>query len=242
VFGNQKTILRGGAGFSTNATPARRVQHGCHVPFSNSATTHFAYTADPAVSYINGTSAGKSPTTPQGFTGVQKNLADYDGVSIQPGSRATVEEQYAGVRGLVGNSSTHMSQTSISNTLPTSDLTDRKNVCGGACGGSSAMPTTIDLTWAIAASTWSTTKATPLPWSAGDLPGHRLARRNRWRCLHLFAHLGCDRCPALQQPAEPHEPALLVRYIRLRPSADRGRQLDYQLPIFKHSKGLAHNL
>ena len=31
----------------------------------------------------------KSPTTPQGFTGVQKKYSDYDGVSIQPGNPAT---------------------------------------------------------------------------------------------------------------------------------------------------------
>jgi hypothetical protein len=244
VFGNQKTILRGGAGFFYERNAGNEEYNmGANVPFSNSATTHFAYTADPAVSYINGTSAGKSPTTPQGFTGVQKTLPITTVYQYSLGVEQQLRSNMLVSVGYVGNSSTHMSQTVDINTLPTSDLTDRKNVCGGACGGSSA-----DADYYRPYLGYS---GINMVYDEGNAHYHGLQatfRATGWQgvtvgAAYTYSHtwdvIDAQLFNNLPNPMNP-------RYSFGTSGFDR-RQIavanfDYQLPIFKHSKGLAHNL
>jgi len=136
TFGDQKTILRGGFGmFYERNAGNEEYNMGANVPFSNSAQTNFAYISNPAVSYINGQSAGQSPTTPQGFTGVQKNLPISTIYQYNLGIQQQLQRNMVFTVGYVGNRSAHLSQTVDINTLPYGDLASRKNVCGAACGG-----------------------------------------------------------------------------------------------------------
>jgi len=136
LYGDQKTILRGGFGmFYERNAGNEEYNMGANVPFSNSSTTNFVYTANPATSYINGQNAGSAPPTPQGFTGVQKNLPISTVYQYNLGIQQQLQRSMVFTIGYVGNRAAHLSQTVDINTLPYNDLADRKNVCGAPCGG-----------------------------------------------------------------------------------------------------------
>ncbi len=68
-----KTILRGGFGiFYERNGGNEEYNMGANVPFSNSGATIYPYLDTATTSWTTGTSAGKSPTTPQGITGIQQ--------------------------------------------------------------------------------------------------------------------------------------------------------------------------
>jgi len=136
VFGTQKTIFRAGGGmFYERNGGNEEYNMGANVPFSNSASTNFVYTATPTVSYVTGQDAGQSPTTPQGFTGVQKTLPITTVYQYSAGIEQQLRSNIVASVGYVGNTSNHLSQTVDINTLAFGDIANRKNVCGSACNG-----------------------------------------------------------------------------------------------------------
>jgi hypothetical protein len=139
LFGNHKTVLRSGFGtfFERNAGN-EEYNMGTDVPFVNSTGTFNAYLDNPAVSYATGANAGSSPTTPQGFTGVQSNLPISTIYQFNFGIQQQMRSNVVASVAYVGNTSFKMSQTVDINTLPASDTPDRTGVCGGACGYASA--------------------------------------------------------------------------------------------------------
>ena len=102
VYGNGKTILRGGGGiFYERNAGNEEYNMGANVPFSNSATTIYPYLDTTTTTWVNGASAGKSPTTPQGFTGIQKKYPITRCISTA-WNPATGAEQHGGDHGLCG--------------------------------------------------------------------------------------------------------------------------------------------
>jgi|SRR5665213_3176521 len=245
IFGNQKTILRAGSGiFFERNGGNEEYNMGANVPFSNSSTTQFAYTSTPAVSYLNGTSAGKSPTTPQGFTGVQKNLPITTVYQFSLGIEQQFRSNMVASVGYVGNTSSHLSQTVDINTLPYTDLVDRTNVCGTACGGAAG-------TDADYFRQYVGFGGINLVEDGGNAHYHGLQGTFRASSLHgvtvgaayTYSHtwdvIDAQLFNNLTNPQNP-------RYSFGTSGFDR-RQIgvvnfDYNLPVFEHSKGLAHNV
>jgi hypothetical protein len=245
MFGNQKTILRAGGGiFFERNGGNEEYNMGANVPFSNSSTTQFAYTATPQVSYLNGTSAGKSPTTPQDFTGVQQKLPITTVYQFSLGIEQQLRSNMVASLGYVGNTSAHLSQTVNINTLPYSDLADRKNVCGTACLGAAG-------TNANYYRQYVGFRNVNLVEDQGNAHYHGLQatlRATSWHGLTLgaaytYSHawdvIDAQLFNNLTNPQDPH-------YSYGTAGFDR-RQIgvvnfDYNLPLFEHSKGLTHNL
>ena len=245
IFGNQKTILRAGSGifFERNAGN-EEYNMGANVPFSNSATTQFAYTARPAVSYLNGTSAGKSPTTPQGFTGVQKTLPISTVYQFSLGIEQQFRSNMVASLGYVGNTSAHLSQTVDINTLPMPILlTARTFVVRPAVVQSG--------TNADYFRQYVGFQGINLVEDGGNGHYHGLQgtfRASAWHgvtvgAAYTYSHtwdvIDAQLFNNLTNPQNP-------RYSYGTSGFDR-RQIgvvnfDYDLPIFEHSKGLAHNL
>jgi hypothetical protein len=245
VFGNQKTILRVGAGmFYERNGGNEEYNMGANVPFSNSASTSFAYVSNPAISYTTGTNAGKSPTTPQGFTGVQKNLPITTVYQYSAGIEQQLRSNIVASVGYVGNASNHLSQTVDINTLAFSDLVNRKNVCGTACGGASGTNSNYYRQYVGFASI-------NMVEDEGNAHYHGLqatVRATGFRGLTLgaaytYSHawdiIDAQLFNNIDNPFYP-------RYQYGTSSFDR-RQIGvvnfvYDVPIFSHSKGLAHNI
>lgn len=135
VFGEQKTILRGGFGmyYETNAGN-QSYNMGSNPPFSNSTTTNFLYLSAPTVSYQTGENAGASPTTPQGFTGIQPDQKPSTIYQFNMGLQQQLSRNSLFTVAFVGNTSFKLSQLTDINSLSQSDLVHRAGVCGSACG------------------------------------------------------------------------------------------------------------
>ena len=245
IFGNQKTILRAGSGiFFERNGGNEEYNMGANVPFSNSSTTNFAYISNPAVSYATGQSAGKSPTTPQGFTGVQADLPISTVYQFSLGIEQQFRSNMIASLGYVGNTSSHLSQTVDINTLAYNDLANRKNVCGSACGGT---PNTN----ANYFRQYVGFGAINLVEDQGNAHYHGLQgtfRATSWHnvtvgAAYTYSHtwdvIDAQLFNNLTNPQYP-------RYSYGTSGFDR-RQIgvvnfDYNLPIFEHSKGLTHSL
>lgn len=245
IFGNQKTILRAGGGiFFERNGGNEEYNMGANVPFSNSSATNYSYTSNPAVSYVNGQSAGKSPTTPQSFTGVQRKLPITTVYQFSLGVEQQLRSNIVASVGYVGNTSSHLSHTVDINTLPYADLANRKNVCGTACGG-------IAGTNANYYRQYVGFGAINLVEDQGNAHYHGLQatiRATSWKGItvgaaytysHTWDVIDAQLFNNLTNPQNP-------RYSFGTSGFDR-RQIgvvnfNYDLPIFNHSKGLAHNL
>lgn len=144
LFGDGKTILRGGGGifFEENAGN-EEYNMGANAPFSNSAQTNVPYLDDPATSWVTGENAGLSPTTPQGFTGVQADLPITDVYQFNLGIQRQLRSNMVATLGFVGNTSSHLSQTVDINTVPANDP-NRINICGKNCGGTTGYNANYD--------------------------------------------------------------------------------------------------
>jgi hypothetical protein len=144
LFGDGKTILRGGGGifFEENAGN-EEYNMGANAPFNNSAQTNYPYLDNPAVAWPTGASAGKSPTTPQGFTGVQADLPITDVYQFNMGVQRQLRSNIVANLAFVGNISDHLSQTVQINTVPVNDP-NRVNICGKNCGGTTGYDADYD--------------------------------------------------------------------------------------------------
>jgi hypothetical protein len=245
VFGNQKTVLRAGGGiFYERNAGNEEYNMGANAPFSNSASTNSPYMDSPTVSWANGASAGKSPTTPQGFTGVQKNLPITSVYQFSLGVEHQLRSNVVATVGYVGNTSDHLSQTVDRNTLPLSDIADRTNVCGSACGGKAG-------TNADYFRQYVGFQSINLVENEGNAHYHSLQatmRATAWHNLTLgaaytYSHawdvIDAQLFNNIDNPFSP-------RYQYGTSAFDRRNigvvNFDYGLPVLQHSKGVAHNL
>lgn len=138
MLGNGNTILRGGFGIYYERNAGNEEYNmGSDPPFTNTSSTFDPYIDSPTVAWTNGQNAGKAPTTPQGFTGVQKTLPISATYQFNMGIQHQFRSNMVGTLGFVGNTSSHLSQTVDINTLPQADVADRTKVCGSPCGGPS---------------------------------------------------------------------------------------------------------
>ena len=138
VFGNQKTVLRGGGGmFYERNGGNEEYNMGANLPFSNSTSVSNVYTATPTTSYLDGATAGAAPKTTQGFTGVQSSLPISTVYQFNLQIQEQLRSNMVATIGYVGNKSSHLSDGRNLNMLPLNDIKDRTFVCGTACGSSS---------------------------------------------------------------------------------------------------------
>ena len=245
LMGNQKTILRGGAGmFYERNAGNEEYNAGANVPFSNSASTNFVYTDNPAVSYANGQSAGLAPTTPQGFTGVQKTLPISTVYQYNLGIQQQLKNNVVATLAYVGNNSAHLSQTVDINTLPLNDIKDRTNVCGTACGGVSGTDadyfrqyvgfTSINLVEDEGNSHYEGLQAT-----VRATAFHDLTMGLAYTYSHVWDLIDAQLFNNIDDPFNP-------RYQYGTAGFDRRHiavlNFDYILPIFAHSDGFAHKV
>jgi hypothetical protein len=245
LFGNQRTVLRSGGGiFYERNAGNEEYNMGANVPFSNSASTNSPYMDTPTVSWVNGASAGKSPTTPQSFTGVQKTLPITTVYQFSFGIEQQFRSNVVATLGYVGNTSDHMSQTVDTNTLPLSDTPDRTNVCGSACGGKAG-------TDADYFRQYVGFQSINLVENEGNAHYHSLQatmRATAWHNLTLgaaytYSHawdvIDAQLFNNIDDPFSP-------RYQYGTSGFDRRHigvvNFDYDMPVFQHSKGAAHNL
>ena len=106
---------------------------GANVPFSNSGTTIYPYLDTTTTSWTNGASAGQSPTTPQGFTGIQTEYPLTTVYQFSLGIQQQVRNNMVATIGYVGNTSFTCRKQADINTVPVNDP-NRINICGGNCG------------------------------------------------------------------------------------------------------------
>jgi hypothetical protein len=134
VDGTGKTILRGGFGmFYERNAGNEEYNMGANVPFSNSGTTIYPYLDTTTTSWTTGVSAGQSPTTPQGFTGIQDRYPLTTVYQFSLGVQQQLRNNVVASIGYVGNTSSHLSQQADINTVPVNDP-NRLLICGGNCG------------------------------------------------------------------------------------------------------------
>lgn len=134
LFATGQTVVRGGFGmFYERNAGNEEYNMGANVPFSNSATTIYPYLDTTTTSWTNGVSAGQSPTTPQGFTGIPYIYPITTLYQFSLGVQQQVRRNMVATLGYVGNTSFHLSQTGDINLVPNDDP-NRINICGGNCG------------------------------------------------------------------------------------------------------------
>ena len=172
LFGNGKTILRGGFGiFYERNAGNEEYNMGTNVPFSNSATTIYPYLDTPTTSWTTGASAGQSPTTPQGFTAYRQS-------SRSPRCISTAWE-FSSSCGTTWCSPSVMWATPLftCRKQPTStpcrrDDPNRIHICGGNCGATGGYNANYDRPYlGFAGIDWLKMKATPTTIDCRPLSG-----------------------------------------------------------------------
>ena len=136
VFGDQKTVLRGGGGiFYERNAGNEEYNMGANLPFSNSTSTNNIYLNTPTQSYLDGANAGAAPKTTQGFTGVQSSLPISTVYQFNLQIQEQLRPNMVATLGYVGNKSSHLSDGRNINYLPLNNIANRTAVCGPICGG-----------------------------------------------------------------------------------------------------------
>jgi hypothetical protein len=244
VFGDQKTVLRGGAGINYERNAGNEEYNmGANLPFSNSTSTSTVYLANPTTSYLDGTSAGAAPKTTQGFTGVQSNLPISTVYQYNLQIQEQLRSNMVATIGYVGNKSSHLSDQRNYNLLPLNDLTNRVYVCGPICGSTAGNGINADPFRQYQG--WN--NLTILE-DEGNAHYHGLQatlRASGWHnlsfgALYTFSH-AWDQLDGqiFANLSNPYNPA----YDNGTAGFDRRHigsvNFDYNIPIFQHSHGIA---
>lgn len=134
LFGNQKTIIRGGFGMFYERIQGNDVYNmGPNPPFSFNPSTNNVYFSNPAISNVTGQKA-TVPTFPGSFTALA--YSDYQlPTSMQYSFQ--IQQQLSARTvfsiGYVGDSNYHQPDVRNINTVPLNDP-NRLAICGGNCG------------------------------------------------------------------------------------------------------------
>jgi len=136
VFGDQKTILRGGGGifFERNAGN-EEYNMGTDLPFIATSSTNNIYEDNPTVSFTNGAAAGAAPTTTSGYWALDPNLKIQNVYQYSLGIQEQLKSNMVATLSYVGNNGVHLSDTNDINAVALDNIPGRVNVCGPACGG-----------------------------------------------------------------------------------------------------------
>lgn len=246
LFGGGRTILRGGVGiFYTRNQGNEEYNMGTNVPFVNQTGTTNPYLDTPGTSWQNGVSAGKSPTTPQGFTALQQRYPITTIYEFNLGIQHQLGNNMVATIAFVGNSNAHLADGVATNTLLPSDIADRTNVCGSPCGGA-AGGVDADYYRQFLGFSGITTVMDEVNSHYESLQA--TLRGNSWKGLtfgsaytysHAFDVEDAQIFASIDDPFNPN-------YSRGTSGFDR-RQIfvgsaSYDLPIFAHSNGLANHL
>jgi hypothetical protein len=134
LFGNQKTIVRGGFGMFYERIQGNDVYNmGPNPPFSFNPSTNNVYFSDPAISNVNGQKA-TVPTFPSSFTALA--YSDYQLPTAMQYSFQVQQQLSARTVfsiGYVGDSNYHQPDVRNINPVPLNDP-NRLAICGGNCG------------------------------------------------------------------------------------------------------------
>ena len=245
VFGDQKTVLRGGGGiFFERNGGNEEYNMGANLPFSNSTSVSTVYLQTPTTSYLDGATAGAAPKTTQGFTGVQSSLPISTVYQYNLQIQEQIRSNIVATIGYVGNKSSHLSDGRNLNMLPLNDIKDRTFVCGTACGSSNgfnADPFRNYLGWG----------GITIVEDEGNSHYHSLQatlRASAWHNLsfglnYTFSH-AWDQLDAqlFANLSNSYDPA----YDNGTAGFDRrhiaSANFDYNIPIFQHSTGIARTV
>jgi hypothetical protein len=245
VFGDQKTVLRGGSGiFFERNGGNEEYNMGANLPFSNSTSTSTVYLATPTTSYLDGASAGAAPKTTQGFTGVQSSLPISTVYQFNLQIQEQLRSNIVATVGYVGNKSSHLSDGRNLNMLPLNDIKDRTFVCGTACGSSNgfnADPFRNYLGWG----------GITIVEDEGNSHYHSMqatVRASAWHNLnfglaytfsHAWDQLDAQLFANLSNSYDPTYDNGTAGFDRRHIAS---ANFDYNIPIFQHSTGIARTV
>ena len=132
LTGDQKTVLRGGAGIFFERTAGNEEYNmGGNVPFTNNATVNTPDLTNPLLDWTTGNNAGSNPYTPHGFTGIPSNYPITSVYQFNLGLQRQLTSKAVFALSYVGNTAAHLSQTQDINTVPASDP-NRAAIVSGA--------------------------------------------------------------------------------------------------------------
>jgi hypothetical protein len=244
LMGDQKTILRGGFGiFYERNGGNEEYNMGTDVPFSNTATTIYPYLQTTTTTWTTGTSAGQSPTTPQGFTGIEQRLPITGVYQFNLGVQQQLRNNMVFTLGYVGNTSDHLSQTVDINTVP-SDDPNRIHICGGNCGATGGYNANYDRPYLGFAGinlveNQGNAHYDGLQATFRAIAWHNLTAGASYTFSHAWDVIDAQLFNNLDDPMNP-------RYQYGTSGFDRRQILvfnyDYNLPIFQNSQGLSKTL
>jgi len=249
VFGDQKTILRGGGGvfFERNAGN-EEYNMGTNLPFIATTSVSNVFLERPGVNFITGQGAAGAPETTSGIWTLDPNEKPSDVYQYSLGVQEQLRSNMVATVSYVGNNSVHLSDTTDLNVLPLNATSNRVMICGPACGGANGLnadPYRSYLGWGQigqvedeAGSHFHSLQA-----SFRATAFHDLTFGGAYTLGHVWdeqdAQIVFGQNGNVSNPYDP-------KYDYGTSGFDR-RQIvsgnfDYNLPIFQHQTGLAHNV
>ena len=131
VFGDGKTVLRGGAGVFYERVQGTDVYNAAlNPPFAYQPSAQNVYFSDPHTSAVTG--ATTSQTFPSTLTAINYNYPPPGTMDYSFGIQRQLAPSVVAVMQYVGSDGWHQNDVPAVNTLPLNDITNRQAVSGGA--------------------------------------------------------------------------------------------------------------
>jgi 3D (Asp-Asp-Asp) domain-containing protein len=241
MFGNEKTILRAGAGiFYERLGGNEEYNMGPNVPFSYSPTANNVYFSKPSVN--NQTGAGAStPVFPAGFNVLETNYKNPTTYQFSLGVQQQIHGSAVMTLSYVGNTAAHQGQGRQINTVPLNDP-NRLAICGGNCSYTGATVNPDPLRFypgfsnLIAEETGGNSSYNSLQASIRTQSWKNLTFSASYTYGHAFDIVDGDLFSNMSNPFD-------ANYDRASAGFDRRQILNftyvYMLPIFEHSSNRA---